>query len=252
MSKIIDFKSASKARLKAGSKSDTRPKTTSQPSTVIDIFTRKPLSESLNNKLIRIAPELDGLEMLYCNSENQDKLFSIKVLAWGLRSSGEVIGLVPWLDELVPCDEINDPLNGAWQGYYDAGVDELFYNAPLHKIVELETAADYYEYQCESDREIIQEIPDTIGTHAVLSADRFKSITLKEVVSWRLYQDGVVSAMLIDDSKMLSTPVLPGDDCLFGTDECDDFCYFFQHHIANKIKAQDPEALAAISTLSEN
>ena len=252
MSKIIDFKSASKARSKAGSKSDTRPKTTSPPSTVIDIFTRKPLSESLNNKLIRIAPELDGLEMLYCNSENQDKLFSIKVLAWGLRSSGEVIGLVPWLDELVPCDEINDPLNGAWQGYYDAGVDELFYNAPLHKTVELETAADYYEYQCESDREIIQEIPDTIGTHAVLSADRFKSITLKEVVSWRLYQDGVVSAMLIDDSKMLSTPVLPGDDCLFGTDECDDFCYFFQHHIANKIKAQDPEALAAISTLSEN
>ncbi len=252
MSKVIDFKSASKARSKAGSKSDTRPKTTSQPSTVIDIFTRKPLAESLSNKLIRIAPELDGLEMLYCNSENQDKLFSIKVLAWGLRSSGEVIGLVPWLDELVPCDEINDPLNGAWQGYYDAGVDELFYNAPLHKIVELETAADYYEYQCESDREIIQEIPDTIGTHAVLSADRFKSITLKEVVSWRLYQDGVVSAMLIDDSKMLSTPVLPGDDCLFGTDECDDFCYFFQHHIANKIKAQDPEALAAISTLSEN
>jgi len=252
MSKIIDFKSASKARSKAGSKSDTRPKTTSQPSIVIDIFTRKPLSESLNNKLIRIAPELDGLEMLYCNSENEDKLFSIKVLAWGLRSSGEVIGLVPWLDELVPCDEINDPLNGAWQGYYDAGVDELFYNAPLHKIVELETAADYYEYQCESDREIIQEIPDTIGTHAVLSADRFKSITLKEVVSWRLYQDGVVSAMLIDDSKMLSTPVLPGDDCLFGTDECDDFCYFFQHHIANKIKAQDPDALAAISTLSDN
>ena len=86
----------------------------------------------------------------------------------------------------------------------------------------------------------------------MLSADRFKSITLKEVVSWRLYQDGVVSAMLIDDSKMLSTHVLPGDDCLFGTDECDDFCYFFQHHIANKIKAQDPEALAAISTLSEN
>ena len=137
---------------------------------VIDIFTRKPLSDSLSNKLIRIAPELDGLEMLYCNAENQDKLFSIKVLAWGLRSSGEVVGLVPWLDKLVACDEINDPLNGQWQGYYDEGVDELFYSAPLHKIVELETAADYYEYQCDSELEIIQEIPDTIGTHAVLSA----------------------------------------------------------------------------------
>ena len=105
---------------------------------VIDIFTRKPLSELSNNKLIRIAPELDGLEMLYSNSENPEKLFSVKVLAWGLRLSGEVVGLVPWLDELVACDEINDPLNGQWQGYYDQGVDELFFAAPLHKVVELE------------------------------------------------------------------------------------------------------------------
>ncbi len=219
---------------------------------VIDIFTRKPLSDSLSNKLIRIAPELDGLEMLYCNAENQDKLFSIKVLAWGLRSSGEVVGLVPWLDNLIACDEINDPLNGQWQGYYDEGVDELFYSAPLHKIVELETAADYYEYQCDSELEIIQEIPDTIGTHAVLSADKFKSITLKEVVSWRLFQDGTVSAMLIDDTKIYNTPVLPGDDCLFEAEKSDEFRYFFQHHIANKLKSKDPEALAAISLLVES
>ena len=219
---------------------------------VIDIFTRKPLSESLSNKLIRIAPELDGLEMLYCNSENQDKLFSIKILAWGLRTSGEVVGLVPWLDQLVACDEINDPLNGQWQGYYDEGVDELFFNAPLHKIVELETAADYYEYQCDSELEIIQEIPDTIGTHAVLSADKFHSITLKEVVSWRLLQDGTVCGMLIDDRKIHSTPVLPGDDCLFEADKSEDFRYFFQHHIANKLKSKDPEALAAISLLVES
>ena len=104
---------------------------------VIDFFTRKPLSELSDNKLIRIAPELDGLEMLYSNAENPDKLFSIKVLAWGLRTNGEVVGLVPWLDELVACDEINDPLNGQWQGYYDQGVDELFFTAPLHKVVEL-------------------------------------------------------------------------------------------------------------------
>ena len=71
---------------------------------VIDIFTRKPLSEAQSNKLIRIAPELDGLEMLYCNADNKDKLYSVKVLAWGLRLSGEVVGLVPWLDELTPCD----------------------------------------------------------------------------------------------------------------------------------------------------
>ena len=219
---------------------------------VIDIFTRKPLSEAQSNKLIRIAPELDGLEMLYCNADNKDKLYSVKVLAWGLRLSGEVVGLVPWLDELTPCDEINDPINGQWQGYYDEGVDEIFYSAPLHKIVELETAADYYEYQCDSDREIIQEMPDTIGTHAVLSADKFKSIILKEVVSWRLHQDGSVTGMLIDDDKVISTPVLPGDDCLFEADQCDHFRYYFQHHIANKLKSKDPEALAAISLLVES
>ena len=218
---------------------------------VIDIFTRKPLSDLSNNRIIRVAAELDGLEILYSNSENPDKLFSVKVLAWGLKVSGEVVGLVPWLDKLVACDEINDPLNGQWQGYYDQGVDQLFFNAPLHKVVELETAADYYDYQCDSEQDVIQEVPDTIGTHAVLSADKFKSITLKEVVSWRLRQDGSISAMLIDDSKMVSTPVLPGDDCLFESEGCDDFHYFFQHHIANKIKAQDPDALAAISILSE-
>jgi hypothetical protein len=31
---------------------------------VIDIFTRKPISELSDNKIIRIAPELDGLAML--------------------------------------------------------------------------------------------------------------------------------------------------------------------------------------------
>ena len=219
---------------------------------VIDIFTRRPLSENSNTNLIRIAPELDGLEMLYSNAENPDKLFSVKILAWGLRVNGEVVGLVPWLDEIVACDEINDPLNGQWEGYYDQGVDELFFAAPLHKVVELETAADYYEYQCDTDREIIQEIPDTIGTHAVLSTDGFHSITLKEVVSWRLLNDGTMEAMLIDELKMLNTPVLPGDGCLYPADKNEDFRYFFQHHIANKIKAQDPEAMAAISLLEES
>ena len=219
---------------------------------VIDIFTRKPLSEISNSNLIRIAPELDGLEMLYSNAENPDKLFSVKILAWGLRVSGEVVGLVPWLDELVACDNINDPLNGQWEGYYDQGVDELFFAAPLHKVVELETAADYYEYQCNTGREVIQEIPDTIGTHAVLSTDGFHSITLKEVVSWRLLHDGTMEAMLINEQKMLATPVLPGDDCLYPADKNEDFRYFFQHHIANKIKAQDPEAIAAISQLYES
>ena len=50
---------------------------------------------------------------------------------------------------------------------------------------------------------------------------------------------------------MANTPVLPGDDCLYAADKNNDFRYFFQHHIANKLKSQDPEALAAISLLEE-
>jgi hypothetical protein len=219
---------------------------------VIDIFTRKPLSELANNRLTRISAELDGLEMLYSNQENPDKLFSLKILAWGLRLGGEVVALVPWLNKLTPCDEISDPLNGQWQGYYDQGIDELFFSAPLHKVIELESAAEYYDYQCDSDSEIIQEIPDSIGTHSVLSEDGFQSICLKEVVSWRLLNNGNVEAMLIDEKKMDATPVLPGDDCLYPAEQSPGFRYFFQHNIANKIKCQDPEALAAILLLQES
>ena len=218
---------------------------------VIDIFTRKPLSELDDNPIIRIAAELDGLEILYSNADDQDKLFSVRLLAWGLRRNGEVVGLVPWLDKLVPCNEINDPLNGQWQGYYDEGVDELFFSAPVHKIVELETAAEYYDYECDSADEIIQEIPDTNGTHAALSAEGSHSIILKEVISWQLSNSGHIEAMLVNEDKKVTTPVLPGDDCLYKASTSCEFRYFFQHNIANKIKNKDPDAMAAISLLKD-
>lgn len=219
---------------------------------VIDLFTGKPYSSRFNRRIIRLAPELDGLEMIYSNEAHPTKFFSIKVLCWALRADGEVVGLVPWLDDIMPCTEIKDPLNGHWEGYYDPGIDEVFFEAPIHKVLEVETAAEYYDFECETDQDVVQEIPDTIGTHAVLSNDGFKSITLKEVVSWRLLHDGSVLGMLIDDEKVVSTPVLPGDECLYAAKDEETFRYFFQHHIANKIKAKDPEALAAISMLVES
>ncbi|MCB1667885.1 MAG: hypothetical protein R3E73_12020 [Porticoccaceae bacterium] len=219
---------------------------------VVDLFTGKPYSAPFNRRFIRLAPELDGLEMIYSNESHPDKLFSIKVLCWGLRADGEIVGLVPWLDNITACTEIQDPLNGHWEGYYDPGIDEIFFDAPIHKILELETAAEYYEVDCEYEDDIVQELPDTIGTHAVLSDDGFHSLTLKEVVSWQLHHNGTINGMLIDDDKVESTPVLPGDCCLYPARGSADFRYFFQHHIANKIKARDPEALAAISILTES
>jgi hypothetical protein len=219
---------------------------------VVDLFTGKPYSSLADTRFIRLAPELDGLEMLYSNEANPEKLFSLKILCWGLRANGEVVGLVPWLDDIVACADIRDPLNGKWEGYFDPGIDEVFYEAPIHKVVELETAADYYELICEDDSDIVQEIPDTIGTHAVFSDNGFRSLALTEVVSWRLHHDGTLAGLSADESRVKSTPVLPGDDCLYPVQSRKEFRYYFQHHIANRLKAEDPEALAAISMLVED
>ena len=195
---------------------------------VVDLFTGKPYSHRRYHRIIRLAPEMDGLEMVYSNDAHPDKFFSLKVLCWALKADGEVVGMVPWLDKVVACNELQDPLNGMWEGY---------------------SAAEYYEIDCNDEQEVIQEIPDTIGTHAVLSNDGFRSLLLKEVVSWRLRVDGTMSGTLIDEDKIEETPVLPGDCSLYDAESDGAFRYFFQHHIANKIKARDPEAMAAISLL---
>lgn len=219
---------------------------------VVDLFTGRPYAARHANRFIRLSPELDGLEMLYSNESSQDKLFTLKILCWGLRENGDVVGLVPWLNRLVAAPDIQDPLNGQWEGYYDPGIDEVFMEAPIHKIVELETAAEYYDYECDNPTDVLQEIPDTIGTHAVLSDNGFRSLTLCEIVSWQLQYDGTLNGMLADPSKVVCTPVLPGDACLYPVHTRDDFRYYFQHQIANKLKSEDPEALAAIATLVES
>src|SRR5690606_32168295 len=136
-------------------------------------------------------------------------------------------------------------------GYYDPGIDEVFFEAPIHKIVELETAAEYYEFESDKPDDVVQEIPDSIGTHAVFNAPKTYSLLLTEIISWQLHNDGSLNGMVIDSKKCTQTPVLPGDECLYSANKQKHFRYFFQHHIANKIKAQDPEALAAIAMLVE-
>lgn len=217
---------------------------------VIDFFSGRPLSDLAQEKIIRLAPENDGLCMLYTNDSNPERYFAMKILCWGLRWNGDVVGMVPWLNQLVSCPEIQDPVNGCWEGYYDPDIDQVFYDAPMHKVVELETALAYFEtHLADYQHALVQEIPDNIGTHAMLLGDDQKTLTLAEVVSWRLDSEGDISAMLVDPEKMQSTPVLPGDDCLYPAQQNPQFRYFFQHHIANQIKNEDPEAMAAIALL---
>ncbi len=217
---------------------------------IVDIFSGRPYSSSEQRRIVRLAPEYDGLEMLYSNNAHPDKLFSVKILCWALRADGEIVGLVPWLNTIMACPELQDALNGQWEGYYDPRVDDIFEDAPLHKALELETAAAYFDDEEPEDDMVIQELPDSIGTHALLSDSSYKNLVLTEVVSWRLMGNGDLTAMLIDMDKVTNTPILPGDECLYAAQENKEFRYFFQHHIANQIKAEDPEALAAIALLT--
>lgn len=216
---------------------------------VVDLFTGEPIENPASRQFIRLSPELDGLEMLYTNTSSGSDLYSLKILCWGLRANGEIVGLVPWLNGIVACPEVSDPLDGSFEGYYDSGIEEIFLEAPIHKVVELETAAEYFRFEGGKTAEVIQEIPDTIGTHAVFMDSNRENLTLSEVVSWRLFANGEIQGMLINHNNVQTTPVLPGDECLYAAQQAADFRYFFQHHIANKIKAEDPAALAAIASL---
>ena len=139
-----------------------------------------------------------------------------------------------------------DAHSGRWMGYRLPGSDYLFTEVPDHKVQELNAAVDFFGHGTDG-----QQIPDTIGTHAVFSSDGFHTIRLVEVVSWQLTTRGEVHALIADETEITRTPVLPGDPCLSDAQTHADFCYFFQHGIANRIKDQDPEALAAIATLAE-
>ena len=57
-------------------------------SNVIDILSKKPVIKNYNLQLIRLAQETDGVVMLYANDANPGKLFSLKIMGWGLQSNG--------------------------------------------------------------------------------------------------------------------------------------------------------------------
>ncbi|ARB46257.1 MULTISPECIES: hypothetical protein [Alcanivoracaceae] len=206
-----------------------------------------PRRRSGKPSILRLSPEYDGMELLYANDQHPDTLFSLKILAWARLEDGTTQALVPWLRDLVTASALSDPLNGRWEGYRLPDSDYLFRDAPEHKVQELDAALRFFgkpgDHSC-------QEIPDTIGTHAVFSQDEFETLSLMEVVSWRVQGDGTPQAMVADEAAVTQTPVLPGDASLVAAEQQEGFRYFFQHGIANRLKEHDPEALAAIAMLA--
>ena len=221
-------------------------------SNVFNIFSGRKMQMTDTSRIVRLAPENDGLCMLYSNSGSNEKLYRMSILCWALREDGSVDALVPWLDRLSPCHLLDNPLDGQWQGYFEPSNEHIFDKAPEHQVSTLRKAAHYFSTDAETSNAVLQEFPDTIGTHALLCTDDTKSITLTEVLSWRLLANGSVQAMIINEDKVTSTPVLAGDAALYPVSSNPHFKFFFQHHIANQIKSHDPETLSAISLLLSN
>ena len=219
-----------------------------RPARVIDLDTMRQKRQA-RQRLIRLSPELDGLEMVYSMASDPDSLFGMPVLAWGLRENGDVVGLVPWMESLSPCDQLEDTEHGCFIGYRDPETEEFLEEPPLHKIYELEHAAAYFDYEDTADITLIQQLPDTLGTHALCVDDDSRPWQLKQVFGWRLYSDGNVEALLLDETLIQSTPVLPGDACLYPGHSRHRLVYFFQRNIANQIREQDPRTLEALAML---
>ncbi|MEQ6918494.1 hypothetical protein [Halomonas aquatica] len=200
-------------------------------------------------RLVRLSPELDNLEMVYQLASDSDTLYGMPLLAWGLQEDGEVVGLVPWMEALTPCHRLDDTEHGQFIGYRDPETEELFDQPPEHKVLELEHAAAYFDYEETDETTMIQQLPETQGTHALCMDEGDAPWQLKQVFGWRLYSDGAVEALLADERLARTTPILPGDPCLYPGHSQHRVVYFFQRQIANRIRQEDPTTLEALALM---
>jgi len=223
---------------------------------VIDLFSGRERKTQDHPKVMRLAPELDGFEVLYSNEHGHPKigqeLFSVSILFWALLDDGSFAGMIPWFDELIICSDLNCPNRGFFQGYYDPGLDQTMPQVPEHKCIELICAADYFDFEDDDAVFVVQELLDTCGSHAVFTADNFDNFSMTEVFSWRLYSDGTVQAMMVDVAQVERWPVLIGDDCLVACDEAEDFANFFQYRVAINIKELDEDTMAVLDQLKSD
>lgn len=219
-----------------------------RPARVIDLDTMR-RRQLARRRLVRLSPEQDGLEMVYRVSEDTDTLYGMPLLAWGLQENGEVVGLVPWMEALTPCQRLDGADHGQFIGYRDPETEELFEQAPEHKVLELEHAAAYFDYEDTPTPTLIQQLPETQGTHALCMDESDAPWQLKQVFGWRLYSDGAVEALLADEQLVDSTPILPGDPCLYPGHSRHRVVYFFQRQIANRIRREDPATLEALALM---
>ena len=241
---------------------------------VINLFTGQSNVEAIQYSIIQICPENSGIKMIYANQHQPERLISVPILCWGLRSDGKTVGIVPWVGEISDCTRIDEDYDINWEGYYHQNTGVIFSEPPEAIIAQLATAmrflsednaanqiAGHLPTTDSNEKNIIQEIPDLIGTHAlVLKIDdnsnndggihkETRTLILTPVISWALDLEGEMHGMLVDDNAVEKTPVIPGDDCLYYASSNPNFFCYFQRDIADQIRLRNPETIAAIEKL---
>lgn len=205
------------------------------------------------NKIIQVYPETSGIKMLYANSEKKEHYVAVPVLCWALKACGDIVGLVPWINEVLSCDEIAARFDLCWEGYYDESNEEILAFPPGYAVAMLTTAARFRREKisgiAKSHKNIVEEFSDQIGSHVLLLNAASQSLNLEAVICWQLDNEGVLHSMLADESRAEKYPVVAGDSCLYRAHENQHFRCFFQRDIANQIRDRDPETLRAIEEL---
>lgn len=198
-----------------------------------------------NRRILRIIPDLEGNCLLYSHHAlSTEKLFAIKILAWAQLADQRFVALVPWLTGVAKCTDLQNPQDGQSQGYYAPAPQRTFSEIPPQYRAALEAMP------ASSDSNgLVQEFADLVGTHAAMITGEEQSFALEPVVSWRLYSDGRLEAMIADTDKATQFPILSGDPCLYSAQQSGNFRYFFQYHIANQIKAGGQIATRALQQL---
>ena len=242
---------------------------------VINLFTGQSMVACPQHSIIQICPETSGIKMIYANHHQPDRLISVPILCWGLRSDGKTVGIVPWVGEITDCTRIDEDYDIRWEGYYLQSTASIFSEPPEVITAQLATAmrfsntedavihkSTHGSHTDANEITVLQEIPDLIGTHALVlkiesDADddhrknfqMHRTLVLTPVVSWALDLEGQMHGMLVDEDAVKKTPVVPGDDCLYYALSNPNFFCYFQRDIADQIRLRNPETIAAIEKL---
>ena len=235
---------------------------------VINLFTGQAIVRPTKHSIVQICPETSDFKMLYANQGQLERLISVPILCWGMRSDGETVGIVPWVGDITDCTTIDNDFDISWEGYYEESTKTIFSKPPEAVVAQLTTAMRFVKTAIrpvsrngndtkvskktttkESEKSITQEIPDLIGTHALILNSEAHSLILTPVVSWALDLQGEIHGMLVNEKAVEKTPVIPGDDCLYYAASNPNFCCYFQRDIADQIRLRNPETIAAIEKL---